>query len=306
MLETEKQQEQPLRVLFLCTHNSSRSQMAEGLLHAYGGVSYSVFSAGTEPRVVHPLAIKAMQEIGIDISDHRAKSLDEFREQPPMDLVVTVCDEAAEACPFFPNAHRQVHWGFSDPSKVEGSEEVRLAAFRHIRDQIAARIKQFLRDQPTTSFEHLYAAANKSKIENAKSSDLATVLTLLSSAGLPQDGLAEIISTTVVIRNTTKIIGCAALEMYGTVALLRSVAVDSAYRSRGLGHLLIQDRLQAARQCGIQEVYLLTETASDYFSRFGFRQIERSAVSPDLHSSVEWHSVCPASAQVMVLQMEVM
>lgn len=150
---------QPLRVLFLCTHNSSRSQMAEGLLRARGGAAYDVFSAGTEPRVIHPLAIKVMREIGIDISGHRAKSLDEFRDQPPMDLVVTVCDEAAEACPYFPNARRQVHWGFPDPSRVEGSEEERLAAFRHIRDLIATRIRQFLQLQPAASLEHLYTAA---------------------------------------------------------------------------------------------------------------------------------------------------
>lgn len=150
---------QPLRILFLCTHNSSRSQMAESLLRARGDASYDVFSAGTEPRVVHPLAIKVMQEIGIDISDHRAKSLEEFRNQPSIDLVVTVCDEAAEACPYFPNARRQVHWGFPDPSRVEGSEEERLAAFRHIRDLIATRIRQFLGRSPATSLEKLYAAA---------------------------------------------------------------------------------------------------------------------------------------------------
>lgn len=134
----------PMRLLFLCTHNSSRSQMAEGLLRACGGARYEVFSAGTRSSVVHPLAIKVMQEIGIDISNHRAKSLEEFRTQPPMDLVVTVCDEAAEACPYFPNAHRQEHWGFSDPSQVKGSEEERLAAFRNIRDEILARIRHFL------------------------------------------------------------------------------------------------------------------------------------------------------------------
>lgn len=140
---------QPFRVLFLCTHNSSRSQMAEGLLRARGGAAYAVFSAGTEPRVVHPLAIKVMREIGIDISGHRAKSLEEFREQPLMDLVVTVCNEAAEACPFFPNARRQIHWGFPDPSQAQGSEEERLAIFRHIRDHIAAKITQFLDRQPS-------------------------------------------------------------------------------------------------------------------------------------------------------------
>ncbi len=150
---------QPMRVLFLCTHNSARSQMAEGLLRARGGSAYDVFSAGTQPRVVHPLALEAMQELGINISNHRAKSLDEFREQPPMDLVVTVCDEAAEACPYFPHARHQVHWGFPDPSRVEGSEEERLIAFRHIRDLIATRINQFLELHPSTSLAQLYAAA---------------------------------------------------------------------------------------------------------------------------------------------------
>jgi len=142
-------QTSPMRVLFLCTHNSSRSQMAEGLLQARGGSAYAVFSAGTQPRTVHPLAIKAMRELGIDISDHRAKGIEEFRAQPPMDLVITVCDDAAESCPFFPHARRQEHWGFPDPSQVEGSEEERLAAFRHIRDQIATRITQFLALSPS-------------------------------------------------------------------------------------------------------------------------------------------------------------
>jgi arsenate reductase len=85
-----------------------------------------------------------MREIGIDLRTHRAKGIEEFAAEPPIDLVVTVCDDAAEACPFFPNARRQVHWGFSDPSQATGSEEERLATFRHVRDLIAARIDQFL------------------------------------------------------------------------------------------------------------------------------------------------------------------
>ncbi len=158
---SEAANSQPLRVLFLCTHNSSRSQMAEGLLRARGGEAYDVFSAGTEPRVVHPLAIRAMQEIGIDIQNQRAKSMDEFRTQPPMDLVVTVCDDAAEACPYFPNARHQVHWGFPDPSRVEGSDEERLAAFRHIRDLIATRLGLLFRLQPFASPAALYAKARE-------------------------------------------------------------------------------------------------------------------------------------------------
>jgi arsenate reductase len=136
-----------MRVLFLCTHNSSRSQIAEGLLRSRGGDRYAVFSAGTHPRSVHPLAIQVMREIGIDISEaagHRAKSLDEFVGQEPMDLVVTVCDDAAEECPFFPGARRQEHWSFPDPSAVTGSDEERLAAFRSVRDAIASRIEAFV------------------------------------------------------------------------------------------------------------------------------------------------------------------
>lgn len=138
--------EAPQRVLFLCTHNSSRSQMAEGLLNARAGGRYVAESAGTHPREVHPLALRAMAEIGIDISaaaGHRAKSLTEFAGQK-FDLVVTVCDEAAEECPYFPGARRQVHWGYPDPSAATGAEEERLAVFRQVRDAIAARIDTFL------------------------------------------------------------------------------------------------------------------------------------------------------------------
>ncbi len=141
---------EPTRVLFLCTHNSSRSQMAEGLLRARGGNRYEVFSAGTHPRAVHPLAIKAMAELGIDISEqsgHRAKGIETFADAPPMDLVVTVCDEAAEECPYFPRARRKAHWGFPDPSGATGSEAERLAVFRRVRDAIAARIEAFVQQE---------------------------------------------------------------------------------------------------------------------------------------------------------------
>ncbi len=145
--QANHEQKAPMRVLFLCTHNSSRSQMAEGLLRARGGERCAVFSAGTHPGRVHPLAIRAMAEIGIDLSEaagYRAKGIEEFINQPPMDLVVTVCDEAAEECPFFPGARRQVHWGFPDPSQATGTEEERLAVFRQVRDGLARRIDAFL------------------------------------------------------------------------------------------------------------------------------------------------------------------
>jgi len=140
---SEAEQAPRQRVLFLCTHNSARSQMAQGLLTWLAPDRYEAFSAGTQATNVHRLAIQAMQEIGIDLSDHTSKSLEVYRGQR-FDLVVTVCASAREACPFFPGAGRQVHWEFADPSAVQGSDAERLAAFRHTRDLILARLKQWL------------------------------------------------------------------------------------------------------------------------------------------------------------------
>ena len=133
----------PPRVLVLCTGNSARSQMAEGLLNHMGRGSYEVFSAGTHPSVVNPLAIEAMREAGIDISDHRSKSLDEFLEVE-FDYIITVCDKANENCPIFPGHAKRLHWSFDDPAAASGSKEEKLLVFRRVRDEIAARIGEFL------------------------------------------------------------------------------------------------------------------------------------------------------------------
>jgi arsenate reductase len=132
------------RVLFLCTHNSARSQMAEALLRAKAGDRFEVASAGTEATHVRPLAMKAMAEIGIDLSGHTSKTLDRFVEEP-WDVVITVCDSANEACPVFPAAAKRLHWSFPDPSQATGDEEQRLAVFRRVRDQIDARITDWIR-----------------------------------------------------------------------------------------------------------------------------------------------------------------
>jgi arsenate reductase len=131
------------RVLILCTGNSARSQMAEGLLRRFGGKDCDIFSAGTHPSSVNPLAIEAMQEIGIDISSHRSKSVKEFADQE-FDVVITVCDSAAEHCPVFPCAPQRIHWSVPDPVALEGSREENLAAFRSVREDLAARLSQFL------------------------------------------------------------------------------------------------------------------------------------------------------------------
>src|SRR5208283_5621923 len=124
-----------MRVLILCTGNSARSQMAEGLLRHDGGGRFEVFSAGTKPSHVRLEAIAAMQEIGIDISGQRSKSVDQFAGQV-FDYVITVCDHARESCPVFPATTKRIHWSLEDPAAVQGSEEQRLAEFRRIRDQL--------------------------------------------------------------------------------------------------------------------------------------------------------------------------
>ena len=128
------------RVLFLCTHNSARSQMAEGLLRQLAGDRVEVHSAGTEATHVRPLAIRAMDEVGVNISEQESKTLDRYLHEP-FDYVITVCDEANEACPFFPGAQSRLHWSFEDPSKAEGSEEERLVVFRRVRDGIRDRVQ---------------------------------------------------------------------------------------------------------------------------------------------------------------------
>jgi arsenate reductase (thioredoxin) len=128
-------------VLILCTGNSARSQMAEGLLRHDAGDRFEVYSAGTRPTQVRPEAITVMQELGIDISGHRSKSVDEFAGQD-FDYVVTVCDNAKASCPVFPRSTKQIHWSFDDPAAVEGSPEPRQAAFRRVRDELRARLRE--------------------------------------------------------------------------------------------------------------------------------------------------------------------
>jgi len=131
------------RVLFICTHNSARSQMAEGLLRHMGNDRFEVFSAGTEATFVRPKAIQAMAELGIDISHQQSKTLDRYLGEP-FDDVITVCDTAAEACPVFPGAVRRRHWSFEDPSKATGSESEQLQVYRQVRDEIRSRIEHEL------------------------------------------------------------------------------------------------------------------------------------------------------------------
>ncbi len=133
----------PARVIFVCTHNSARSQMAEGMLRAWGGDRFDAFSAGTEATRVRPEAIRVMAEIGIDISGHESKTLEPFLGEA-FSWLITVCDQAKEACPTIPGVAQQAHWSIDDPSGVDGDEDARLEAFRTARDVLRDRIHIFL------------------------------------------------------------------------------------------------------------------------------------------------------------------
>ncbi len=135
--------ESPTRVLFVCTHNSARSQMAEGMVRAWGGDRFEAFSAGTEATRVRPEAIAVMREIGIDITGHTSKTIVPFIGEA-FAWVITVCDAAKESCPVIPGAAQQAHWSIDDPSAVEGPEEERLEAFRTARDVLRDRVHIFL------------------------------------------------------------------------------------------------------------------------------------------------------------------
>ena len=133
---------QPIRVLFVCTGNSARSQMAEAILGRLGGAGFEVRSAGTHPGVVNPLTIRALAEVGIDWSDARSKSVSEFVDEP-FDYVITVCDQAREACPVFPGGRVRLHWGFEDPAAAPGTDNEQRAVFRRVRDEISAQVAPF-------------------------------------------------------------------------------------------------------------------------------------------------------------------
>ncbi|HLG61247.1 MAG TPA: arsenate reductase ArsC [Ktedonosporobacter sp.] len=136
----------PQRILILCTGNSARSQMAEGLLRELSHATIDVQSAGTAPSRVNPLAVQAMAERGIDISHHRSKHLNEFLKTP-FDVVITVCDQAAEACPVFPGKAERIHWSFSDPAAAQGTTEEQLAAFRKTRNALEEHLRAWLEER---------------------------------------------------------------------------------------------------------------------------------------------------------------
>lgn len=134
---------QKLQVLILCTANSARSQMGEGLLRHIAGDKIDVYSAGSKPSIVNPYAIQAMLDYGVDISGHHSDHLQQYLDKE-FDYVITVCDNAAESCPVFPGKAERIHWGFPDPADVEGDDDAILASFIEVRNGLEAKFKEWL------------------------------------------------------------------------------------------------------------------------------------------------------------------
>lgn len=292
------------RVLFVCTHNSSRSQMAEGLLnHRYGG-RYEARSAGTDPSGVNPFAAAVMKEIGIDISDHTSDPVDAY-DNTPLDIVVTVCDDAAENCPYIPARKKHLHQSFDDPSAVIGTDDEKRAAFRRVRDALAEWIDATF-GRATFSGPDSEAPGEEGPrgeevaIQTAGDDDLPEIQFLLQANDLPHEDLTPShMSDFLVCRTGDTLCGVVGMEDFGAVALLRSLAVRTAYRDKGLGTRLTNALEGRARRCGIGALYLLTTTASAYFQRRGYETIDREALPEVIQSTEEAARLCPTSATCM-------
>lgn len=271
-------------VLFLCVANSARSQMAEGLARMLFG-RIPVQSAGSEPSSVNPYAVEVMGEIGVDLSTHRSKSVQTI-DPTNVGTVITLC---AETCPVFLGEARRLHWPIPDPASEDQSipRDKMLARFRAVRDTIRGMLERYAHEN----------GISVRSPEPARPDDLAAVVALVQAAALPTAGIADAFPNGyAVVREGADLIAAAGLEVHGDVGLLRSVAVAPSQRSGGLGRLLVDDRLRAAREQGLRTVYLLTTTAADYFRRLSFQDARREDAPADLQGSSEFASVCPASA----------
>lgn len=169
------EQQTKKRVLFLCTGNSCRSQMAEGVLRNLAGDRFEAASAGTTPTGINPMAVRVMAEIGIDISEQRSKSVVEMMGER-FDYVITVCDRARGACPVFPGKATKLHWSFDDPASTDGSNEERLQVFRRIRDEIVSSIQEFVADRAGVGDDATSddAASDNAASDNAANDDAAS------------------------------------------------------------------------------------------------------------------------------------
>ena len=280
-------------LVFLCVANSARSQMAEGLARTLFGSVVRVRSAGSQPSHVHPNAIAALRELGIDISGQRSKSVDAI-DPASVDAVITLCAE--EVCPMWPGTHARLHWPLPDPASSDPalSADTVLARFRAARDELRFRLWRFASSNVPDGIV----------LGPPTSAELGAIEALIRASALPVEVVRDQFPEAyVVARRGGEVVGVAALERHDQTGLLRSVAVAPGERGRGTGIALVADRLTIAAANGLTGVYLLTNTASPLFRRFGFATADRAGAPAALTASPEFAALCPASATCMRLEL---
>lgn len=280
----------PHHILFLCVANSARSQMAEGIARALAPTDVKISSAGSQPAKLNPLAIRAMAEVGIDISGHYSKSVNDI---PPedVDIVITLCGE--EACPVWLGKATRLHWGLPDPAYAGGTEAERLQAFRDVRDELRCRLAQVF-PQPD---------AGAVRFTLVSAAQLDAVRALLDRVRLPAEDIGRSNQTFIGALAGDELVGCVGLEQYGADSLLRSLAVAPRMQGSGMGKKLYAQALLEAERSGTKALYLLTATAAPFFAKVGFSPIDRALAPGSVTASPEFQSLCPASAVCMRLQL---
>lgn len=274
------------KTLFLCVANSARSQMAEGLARRLFGGRVAVESAGSRPSRVNPYASEVMSEVGVDLGRHHSKSVEDIARDG-VDTVITLCAE--EVCPLWLGSARRLHWPIPEPATDDPSvsRDQMLVRFRTARDEILRRLVAHVATLPPDGVE----------LRAARAEDLEAVRALAGRAELPVEGLGDQFPAGYVVAERGEmIVGAAGLEVHGDAGVLRSVVVAPSERGTGLGIALTANRLVAARERGLDAVYLLTTTAADYYERFGFRPFARADVPEAVARCPEFASICPSSA----------
>jgi arsenate reductase len=278
----------PRHVLFLCVANSARSQIAEGIARALAPASVKISSAGSHPSTLNPLAGKALGELGLDISGHRSKSVNDI---PPddVDVVITLCEE--EVCPAFLGKALRVHWGLPDPAATTGADQTRLEAFRQVRNELRRRLVVVFSEQDASPTLVQYGPAAPEELEPIKA--------LLTALHLPTADLGRPNQTFIVARSGSELVGCIGIEQLGEDALLRSFAVAPRWQGAHVGTALHERALAEAARRGTRAVHLLTTTAEDFFARSGYTRIDRRDVPAAVAASAEFRTCCPSSAVCM-------
>jgi arsenate reductase len=280
-------------ILLLSRSDAARGQIAEGLARALAPAHVVISSVGMTRGRVDPLAVRALAELSVDISDHRSKTLDEV-DTSDVQAVITLAEEAEVPASLRHALH--VHWPLPDPAARGGAEEDRLAAYRDVRVELRRRL---LRVFARADHQAQAAGAPTTSFEPAAGGDFQAIRALLAAALLPSRDLGRPNQRFIVARQSGRIVGCAGLELYGRDGQVRSITVDWTRRTAGLGTRLHERLLHEAVLCGVRKLYVITAAAEDFFARHGYARVKIDEVPAEIRASEEFRMHSPAGAAAM-------